>query len=121
MTERKIQRVKGLVHARRQNRELMSIDKVLRLFVDELQVWTRDKKVLDHVGFVPQLSKDYRQTRRSVYRQWPTLSTSVNKAFYMYMQNDRMSTRGVTAYGGKGRGGLPGVDCFVNSFSNTYP
>ncbi len=34
----------GLVHICRQNRELVSIDKVLRLFIDKLQVWTRDKK-----------------------------------------------------------------------------
>ncbi len=35
---------KGLVHTCRQNRELVSIDKVLRLFIDKLPVWTLDKK-----------------------------------------------------------------------------
>ncbi len=34
----------GLVHTCRQNRELVSIDKVLRLFIDKLQVRMRDKK-----------------------------------------------------------------------------
>ncbi len=36
--------ITGFVHTRRQNHELVSIDKVLRLFIDKLQVWTRDKK-----------------------------------------------------------------------------
>ncbi len=35
----------GLVYTCRQNRELMSIDKVWRLFIDKLQAWTRDKKL----------------------------------------------------------------------------
>ncbi len=34
----------GLVHTCRQNHELVSTDKVLRLFIDKLLVWTRDKK-----------------------------------------------------------------------------
>ncbi len=34
----------GLVHTCRQNRELVSTDKVLRLFIDKLQVWTHGKK-----------------------------------------------------------------------------
>ncbi len=36
----------------------MSTDKVLRLLTDKLQVWTLDKKFLDHVGFVPRQSTD---------------------------------------------------------------
>ncbi len=38
-----------LVHFNRQNCELVSIDEVLRLFID---------KIPDHVGFVPQQSSD---------------------------------------------------------------
>ncbi len=33
-----------LVHTCRQNRELLSVEKILRLFIDTLQVWTRYKK-----------------------------------------------------------------------------
>ncbi len=33
----------GLVHTCRQNREHLSTDKVLRLFIDKLPVWTRNK------------------------------------------------------------------------------
>ncbi len=36
----------GLVHICRQNRELLSIDEVLRLFIDKMQLWMRDKKFL---------------------------------------------------------------------------
>ncbi len=48
----------GLVHTCTQNCELVSIDKVLRLFIDKMQVWTCWQKVPDQVGFVPQQSTD---------------------------------------------------------------
>ncbi len=35
----------GLVHTCRLNCQLVSIDKVLRLFIDKLQVWRCDKKL----------------------------------------------------------------------------
>ncbi len=44
LQHRLIENVLGLVRTCRQNRELVSIDKVLRLFIDKLQVWTCDKK-----------------------------------------------------------------------------
>ncbi len=51
----------GLVHPCRQNRELVPIDKVLRFFIDKLQVWMRDKKfqiILDLLYKIGDLSVD---------------------------------------------------------------
>ncbi len=48
----------GLVHTCRQNRKLMSIDEVLQLFTDKMQVRTRWQSVPDLVGFVLHWSTD---------------------------------------------------------------